>query len=294
MKNNLLKENNSRKRKESLYLSFFIFLTVFFLSTIIIFCNLYMKLISKKSLSIRNLKEKLNASTDDDRYIPVISQISLEDGAYIKRRKQDIPNSKYFKYFDIYNTKSSGSLILLEKFKTYQQTSEYSCGIASLIMAVNYIDGTVLNETEMAIRANSNPQTGTFIDNLVKLVDELGYEYETKTSFTEDDCPTRNDESFKDYIQESLKNQTPIIVISNDWGGHYSVIIGYDDMGTEDYIEDDIIILADPYDTTDHMNDGYTIFSYERYYSQMTLKVFGIENQDLNFIRLKKKNQISN
>ena len=32
--------------------------------------------------------------------------------------------------------KSSGSLILLENFKTYQQTSEVTCGIDSLIMAV--------------------------------------------------------------------------------------------------------------------------------------------------------------
>ena len=61
-------------------------------------------------------------------------------------------------------------------------------------------------------------------------------------------------------------------------------------MGTKDYIEDDVIIIADPYDTTDHMNDGYTIFSYSRFYAQMQIKVFGVEDQDLNFITIKKKN----
>lgn len=186
--------------------------------------------------------------------------------------------------------KSSGNLILLEKFKTYQQTSPYTCGIASLIMAVNYLDGTVLNETEMAIKAEANNETGTYIANLEKLVGELGYEYECRTNFTEEECPSLDEEKFSEYIRESLANKEPIIVISNDWGGHYSVIIGYDDMGTKDFIDDDVIILADPYDTSDHINDGYTIFSYERFYYQMTIKVFGIENQDLNFIKIKRKN----
>jgi hypothetical protein len=37
----------------------------------------------------------------------------------------------------------------------------------------------------------------------------------------------------------------------NDWGGHWQVIIGYDTMGTE-VEQDDVLIVADPYDTTDH------------------------------------------
>ena len=103
------------------------------------------------------------------------------------------------------------------------------------------------------------------------------------------DYPSKNETSFSNYIQKSLLNKEPIIVISNDWGGHYSVIIGYDDMGTKDYIADDVIILADPYDTTDHMSDGYTIFSYERFYAQMKIKEFNITDQDLNFIKIKRK-----
>ena len=61
-------------------------------------------------------------------------------------------------------------------------------------------------------------------------------------------------------------------------------------MGTKDYLGDDVIILADPYDTSDHMSDGYTIFSYERFYAQMGIKVFNIDDQDYNFIRIKRKN----
>lgn len=49
----------------------------------------------------------------------------------------------------------------------------------------------------------------------------------------------------------------------DEWGGHWQVIVGYDDMGTE-ATQDDVLILADPYDTTDHNQDGYVIESFER------------------------------
>ena len=80
--------------------------------------------------------------------------------------------------------KSSGSLVLLEKFKTYQQTSPYTCGIASLIMAVYYLNNTVLDEVEMANRAGSNETHGTLLANLQKLVSELGFDYESRTNYT--------------------------------------------------------------------------------------------------------------
>ena len=53
------------------------------------------------------------------------------------------------------------------------------------------------------------------------------------------------------------------MVLSHEWGGHWQVVIGYDDMGTEG-TQDDVLILMDPYDTTDHNQDGYVIESYER------------------------------
>ena len=280
---------DSRKRKETIFLFLFAFLTTLFLTTTIIFGNLYMK-ISKKNASRKRFLEEVKDDSSNERYIEVISQVTNDSGAYIRRGKYDIPNSKYFKYIDIYNTKSNGSLVLLEKFKTYQQTSEYTCGLASLIMAVNYIDGTVLNETDLAIRVGANDTFGTLIANLAKLVGELGYEYETKTNFTNETLPTRDVEHFAEYIKDAMTEKEPIIILSYDWGGHYNVIIGYDDMGTKDYTEDDVLILADPYDTTDHMNDGYTIFNFERLYSQMLYEVFDVEDQDYNFIRLKRKN----
>ena len=279
---------NSKSSKESCFLSLFVCLSILFLISTIILSTLYFQ--EKNSNINKKIYTRQLEDTIEERRIPVISNVSEEGGAYGIQGKYDIKNSKYFKYIDIFNMKSSGSLILLEKFKTYQQTSGYTCGEAALIMAINYLSGEVLNETDLAIKAHANKKNGTTIHNLEKLVESLGYEYESKTTFGES-SPSLTEEAFSDYIKKVLTNKEPIISLSNDWGGHYSVIIGYDDMGTKDYLEDDVIILADPYDTSDHMSDGYTIFNYQRFYAQMGIKVFNIVDQDYNFIRIKRKNK---
>lgn len=50
-----------------------------------------------------------------------------------------------------------------------------------------------------------------------------------------------------------------------DWAGHWQVIIGIDTCGT-DTPYDDVLIFADPYDITDHYQDGYYIFPLSRFY----------------------------
>ena len=51
-----------------------------------------------------------------------------------------------------------------------------------------------------------------------------------------------------------------------EWGGHWRVIIGYDTMGTETTL-DDTLILADPYDTCDHKQDGYVVQNGEKFFA---------------------------
>ena len=288
-------EINSGSSVRFLILVILIFLSVIFLITTIVFIVLYVK--EKNDSDIENPDSKEPEDEDvplypsQERYIKVLTKLTEIDGAYAYQGKHDILDSPYFNFIDIYNMKSSGSFILLEKFKTYQQTSEYSCGPASIIMAINYLDGTILDEKDIVEKAHTKIIGGTLIKNMDNAIGELGYPFDSKFNYTEDDCPSKEAESFAEYIKESLRNKEPIIVASNDWGGHYSVIIGYDDMGTEDYISDDIIILADPYDTTDHISDGYTIFSYERFYYQMLQDIKGIEGEKFYFCRVKRKNK---
>jgi predicted double-glycine peptidase len=262
-------------------------LTLIFLALFIVFLCLYIHE-RNKDKSCKEIIQSESYKPSENQYIPIIEDMDNE-GASEYRGKLDKPNSKYFKSIDIYNTKSSGSLIILEKFKTYQQTSSYSCGCASLIMAIYYLDGTIIGEQDCSNKAKSVPHNGTLPENLEKAINEYGYDYESKTKgFDKDEVPSYDPDKFSEYIKNSLKNNESIIILSNDWGGHYTVIIGYDDMGTEG-IEDDVVIIADPFDTSDHMNDGYTIWSYERLYYQMEIEVFGIPGNNYDFIKVKRK-----
>ena len=73
-------------------------------------------------------------------------------------------------------------------------------------------------------------------------------------------------DSFKNFVIENLKNNVPIMVENVEWGGHWRVIIGYDDLGTGSTL-DDVLIMADPYDTCDHKQDGYAVNNGEKFYS---------------------------
>ena len=70
---------------------------------------------------------------------------------------------------------------------------------------------------------------------------------------------------FLEFVDRNLKQGIPIIVENVDWGGHWRVIIGHDTLGDKNGMND-VLILADPYDTSDHSQDGYTVVSAERFY----------------------------
>ena len=84
-----------------------------------------------------------------------------------------------------------------------------------------------------------------------------------KSSATED-APNKFS-VFSRWVQSNLRDNTPIIVENVEWGGHYRVIIGYDSMGTQ-YSGDDVLIMADPFDLADHVQDGYNIQHAQKFY----------------------------
>ena len=271
-------------KKHLLLLLILLCISVISIITTIIFLVLYLK---EKNNS-DSIEKPVYYKPNTDQYIPIIENMDM-DGAEEFRGKIDILNSKYFKAIDVYNLKSKGSLIILEKFKTYQQTSFYTCGCSSLIMCAYYIDGKIINESECALKANSTQESGTLPENLEIAITEYGYDYESKRKgFEEDEIPSYDEQKFSQYIKNSLRNNEPIIFLSNDWAGHYTVIIGYDDMGTE-ILEDDVVIVADPFDTSDHICDGYAIWSFERLYYQMITEVLNIKDLNYEFIKVKKK-----
>ncbi len=203
-----------------------------------------------------------------------------EYGADSVERDGDHEGSPYFSSVDFYNATSTDTLTIISNFETQQQTSEWSCGVSSALMMLNHYDalGEHNEETLAAYRTNGMDAAATSLESLVMIFEEVG-------GFTVDSTYNYPGDEIYEYmtldkIQELLAEGTPIAFAWNDWGGHWQVMIGYDNMGTETY-QDDVIIVADPYDTTDHNQDGYGVYPAERLYYNWTMYDFFEDGFDL-------------
>ncbi len=202
-------------------------------------------------------------------------------GAASLQGKVDVPNSPYYKDVDFYNMKNNGSLVMLTNFKTYQQTTGYTCGPVAALTVVEYLNGKAEHsEMEMAKLMGTSTTTGTDTKGMVKYFDTK--KWKVKSSLT--DKTPADMKAFKEFVLTNLKNNVPIIVENVDWGGHWRVIIGYDTMGSE-LTANDVLIVADPYDTTDHKQDGYGIVPAERFFHMwFDAKLFPKEMQNQQWL----------
>jgi hypothetical protein len=174
-------------------------------------------------------------------------------------------DSPYFAHPDIYNMESTDTLTVIPNFETYQQTTEYSCGAASALMVLNHYDIQDYDEMEIADMAGVSEETGVGPDGIAGFFKEIGWTVKSSLDF-EGDYTFEDTTDFQSWLVENLSAGTPIMVDWIDWSGHWQVIIGYDTMGTDDNFGDDVLILADAYDTSDQYQDGYYIFPAERFF----------------------------
>lgn len=213
----------------------------------------------------------------DEMKIPAAVDLSAEDGADSVERAGDHKDSPYFSNLDFYNMESNDTLTILSHFKTYQQTSEWSCGVCSALMVLNWYDsfGDYNEQTLAQLRSNGEAPEATSLRQLMDIFEGVGG-FDLYTTF---DCGENVHEVFTlDFVRETLAGGTPIIIGWNDWGGHWQVIVGYDTMGTET-TQDDVIIVADSYDTTDHNQDGYGVYGAERFLYNFTFYDFFPEEE---------------
>ncbi len=207
--------------------------------------------------------------------------LSPEDGADSVERLGDHEGSPYFSQLDFYNMTSTDTLTILTNFKTLQQSSEWSCGVTSALMTLEWygLRGDHTEETLAGLREGGAEPGATSLSQMVDIFEGVGgFECYSAIDAGEDVY----DIFTFDYIQETLAAGNPIMVGWNDWGGHWQVIIGYDNMGTET-VQDDVLIVADPYDTTDHNQDGYGVYGAERFMYNFTFyNFFDEESGELN------------
>ncbi len=226
-------------------------------------------------------KQNTTGNYTNEMKIPYSADLSSVDGPDSVERQVDHKDSPYFSTLDFYNMKSSDTLTILSKFQTQQQTSEWSCGVSSALMVMNWYGklGDHNEETLAAYRSNGLTPEATSLRQLIQIFEGVG----GFNLYSTYDCKDTVYDVFTfDYIKQTLAAGHPIIVGWNDWGGHWQVIIGYDTMGTETEL-DDVIIVADPYDTTDHNQDGYGVYGAQRFLYNFTFYDYFDESAgDLN------------
>ena len=233
----------------------------------------------------QNAEITTSGNYTDEMKLPYTHDLSEADGADSVEREGDHKDSPYFSRLDYYNMKSDDTLTILTGFKTHQQTSEWSCGVTTALMVLEWYDalGDYNEQTLAEFRKPDGAKPGaTSLRQMTEIFEGVGG-FDVYSTF---DCVDDIYDVFTlGYIQETLKAGNPVMIGWNDWGGHWQAIIGYDTMGTETE-QDDVIIVADPYDTTDHNQDGYGTYGAERFIYNFTFYDFFPEEElnDMTFL----------
>lgn len=239
------------------------------------------------------------------------SNVKLYGNGTSKDGVDDNPNTIYYMIPDCYNWTSEGSLTMLPRFRAFQQTMASSCGICSTMVSMLYqgvkmedygVDNA--SDFEEYLVKKYEKITGKIIYNsgvgssgLKSLTGvggngEAGFGFKPiADSYSRDKYVDKSSmnfpeyEDFKAWTLKYLRQGTPIPISWRPQGGHWQVIIGFDDMGTP-YIYDDVLILADSGDGHDHYRDGYDIFPATLFYRQWYNGSFTY-NQQYNVFTLK-------
>ena len=216
-------------------------------------------------------------------------------------------DSPYFKMLDIYNMESNENRTILTHFKTYQQTSEFSGHCAVIIMALNYYGYTNISERECLINGfgvvNPDNMTKEEMDLqnvetqiIIDYIESLGFNTTSSENYTEDNYPFKDEGKFYDWVKETLEKNETILVYWSDWGGTLSIIVGIDNMGNKGPKGlDRVLILADTYDTCDHLNDGYYVIGFDKFFINWQKNRISYLKQDIQakgrFIVIHRKDQ---
>lgn len=203
------------------------------------------------------LPEKHFIATDES-----MSTVGDGEGAEDYQGVLDDPDGGYYVINDYYNMTSNGSLHILPKFETYQQTTEYSCGPASALMVLHHFGNDDYNELDICKMAQTDEHEGTTAENLAGVFEGLGWDVELHA---DTEMRIANKKDAETFFVSHIDEGTPVMVDWVDWGGHWQVVIGIDTCENESP-EDDVLIVADPYDVTDHYQEGYYTIPLARFF----------------------------
>ena len=195
-------------------------------------------------------------------YPEAYGNASSLDGASSFGGTADHPHSRYYVANDYFQMKPDATLHILHRFHTYQQTTEYTCGAASALMVLNWFGQKQYHEKAVAGLLETHCTKGSSVENIADLFDLLGWNVDFHA---DTDRKFQTIEEAEQAIIGYIDRGIPMMIDWVDWAGHWQVLIGIDTCGT-DTPYDDVLIFADPYDVTDHRQDGYYTYPLGRFF----------------------------
>jgi predicted double-glycine peptidase len=132
--------------------------------------------------------------------------------------------------------------LMLSGLPDVRQSTEYSCGAASLESVLAYY-GRDIDEENLRELLGTTAESGTYPDDIVRVAEELGFQAAVKENLTITD------------LEEGLGEGVPIMVDGQAWrssyefndswsdivdDGHWMVVIGIDEKNV--YLEDPYIL----------------------------------------------------
>ena len=129
-------------------------------------------------------------------------------------------------------------------------------------MVLNWFGQKQYHEKAVAGLLETHCTKGSAVENIADLFDLVGWNVDFHAST---DRRFQTIEAAEQAIIDYIDRDIPIMIDWVDWAGHWQVLIGIDTCGT-DTPYDDVLIFADPYDVTDHKQDGYYTYPLGRFF----------------------------
>lgn len=160
-------------------------------------------------------------------------------------------NDKYMQNVaNTFNLSSSKNLKLLD-IKDHQQTTDYTCGPSAVMSLLNYygkLEDSQMNhatELKLAKEMGTNDDYGTTAKQIAEWLEKHGFEvkYGTKGDIK--------------LLYQSIDKGIPVLVDWIDWGGHWTLVSGYQKLGKTVDDDKDTLFMIDP---AVHFNNVKTVY----------------------------------
>lgn len=173
-------------------------------------------LLSAVSLAVSLTASAAAANYSDEMKLTEPSKITTQEGAAAVERKFDHKGTPYFAHPDIFHMKSNRTRTILTGFHTIQQSSEWSCGPAAALMALQWYGkaGTYTEEKlanfrhplqDVHVEGFPDGYPGTTLNQMEDIFNRVGgFTYEDSNTYKKENktlTPQR--------IQEELKQGHP-------------------------------------------------------------------------------------